>query len=206
MSGGFGMSSNEAVIEGSIHSGWWLVDDDGDGPGRVVAGPFPDRAEAGWAAGAYADAAGEVRPVHGTRRNDGGLDRRPSSQERAWLAELGRQLERLPVGWDEGLPEDDPAITLVVELGAVLLEAGLPLHDSAGVTGGACLTPAPGLHGVVVSWRGHDRMSVEQVHGAVADDVVQQVMNRALADVLRLHGFAVDTFGAAGGHVVRWAS
>jgi hypothetical protein len=200
------MSSNEAVIDGPIHSGWWLVDDDGDGPGRVVAGPFPDRAEAGWAAGAYVDGPDRVRPVHGTRRNDGGLDRRPSAQERAWLGHLGRQLERLPVGWDEGLSEDDPAITLVVELAAVLLEAGLRLHDSGGVTGGACLTPAPGLQGVVVSWRGHDRMSVEQVHGAAADDVVQQVMNRALADVLRLHGFAVDTFGTAGGHIVRWTA
>ena len=32
---------------------------------------------------------------------------------------------------------------------------------------------------------------------------VQQVMNRALADVLWLRGFAVDAFGDASGHVVR---
>ncbi len=44
------------------------------------------------------------------------------------------------------------------------------------------------------------------VHGAAPDTAVQQVMNRALADVLRLHGFAVDGFGGTGGHVVRWTA
>jgi hypothetical protein len=46
-------------------------------------------------------------------------------------------------------------------------------------------------------------MSVEQVHGAAADDVVAQVMARALADVLAVHGFATDDFGAGGGLLVR---
>jgi hypothetical protein len=47
---------------------------------------------------------------------------------------------------------------------------------------------------------------VDQVHGAAVDAVVQQVMNRALADVLALRGFAVDPFGGASGHVVRAAA
>ena len=49
-------------------------------------------------------------------------------------------------------------------------------------------------------------MSVDQVHGAVADALVQQAMNRALAEVLAARGFAVDAFGGASGHVVRSAA
>ena len=84
--------------------------------------------------------------------------------------------------------------------------AGLPLHDANGVhreLGGACLTPEAALGGLVVTWRQHDRMSVDQVHGAPTDSAVQEVMNNALADVLRVRGFAVDAFGGASGHVVR---
>jgi hypothetical protein len=147
----------------------------------------------------------EARPVHGYRRADGGLDRRPSPQDWAWLAHLGEQLDRLPEDWDAGLPDDDPLGTLVVEVTAALAEAGLPLYDTDGAgsaLGGVCVSPEPGLHGLVVSWRQHDRMSVDQVHGATADSQVQQVMNRALADVLALRGFPVGSLGPAGGHVV----
>ena len=35
--------------------------------------------------------------------------------------------------------------------------------------------------------------------------MVQLVLNRALADVLRLRGFAVEPFGGASGHIVRAA-
>jgi hypothetical protein len=199
--------SSEVLLDGVAPQGWWLVVDGDTGPGRIVAGPFPDRAEASWAAGS-ADTAGGARPVHGARRADGGLNRLPSPQEWAWLAHLGGQLERLPDGWDAELSEEDPLVTLVVEVAAALAEAGLPLYDAEGAghdAGGACLTSAPGLGGIVVSWRQHDRMSVEQIHGADADTVVQQVMNRALADVLLVRGFVVDAFGGAGGHVVRAA-
>jgi hypothetical protein len=194
-------SSSGVVVGDSQCSGWWLVDDAAEGPGRILAGPFPDRTEAAWAAGAYERATGGIRPVHGRRRPDGGLDRRPATEEWAWLAHLGQQLDRLPPGWDEGLAEDDVVVTLVVEVAAVLLEAGLPLHDAHGPareSGGVCLTPAPGLDGLVVSWRRHDRMSVEQVHGAAADDVVAQTMTRALVDVLAVHGFVVEPFGTRG--------
>lgn len=204
MNGVSGLSSGAVVVGGVACQGWWLVVDDEDGPGRIAAGPFPDRADAGWAAAANEHGRPEgVRPVYGFRRADGGLDRRPSPQDRAWLAHLGEQLDRLPDDWDAGLSDDEPLTTLVVEVTAALSEAGLPLRDPASEVGGVCLTPEPGLGGIVVTWRQHDRMSVDQVHGGEADAMVQQVMNRALADVLVLRGFVVDAFGGASGHVVR---
>ena len=183
-------------------SGWWLVDDSA----QVVAGPFGDRIDADWAA--LADGLPAVS-VFGARRSDGSVAPRPSPEERAWLSELGNQLDRLPREWDDLLSDTDPLTTLVVEVAAALAETGLPLHDAdttGGGLGGACLLPQPGLGGIVVAWRQHDRMSVDRVHGPAADAGVQQVMNAALADVLRLRGFEVDTFGGAGGHVVRAAA
>jgi hypothetical protein len=207
VSGVHGLSSSEVVLGGVACQGWWLVVDEEDGRDRVVAGPFPDRAEARWAAGAHEVAAPEsVVPVYGNRRADGALSRRPSPEDWAWLAHLGDQLDRLPADRDAALSEEDPLTTLVVEVTGALSEAGLALHDATGAgseLGGACLVPEPALGGIVVTWRQHDRMSVDQVHGAEADALVQQVMNRALADVLRLRGFRVETFGGASGHVVR---
>jgi hypothetical protein len=199
-----GLSSSEVVLGGVACQGWWLVVDEEHGPDRVVAGPFPDRVDAGWAAGAHEHEA--VAPVYGFRHADGTLTRRPSPQDWAWLAHLGEQLDRLPSDWAAGVSDDDPLSTLVVEVTGALSEAGLPLHDSTGAgseIGGACLTPEPGLGGIVVSWRQHDRMSVDQAHGAAADAMVQQLMNRALADVLLVRGFEVEPFGDLGGHVVR---
>jgi hypothetical protein len=202
-----GLSSSELLVDGGFRQGWWLVVEEDGGPARIVAGPFADRAEAGWAAGDPGlGCTDDVHPVYGIRRPDGVLNRRPSPQDWAWLAHLAEQLERLPEEWTEELSEDDPLTTLVVEVTAALSEAGLLLHDTAGsAVGGACLTPEPTLGGVVVTWRQHDRMSVDQVHGAAADALVQQVLNRALADVLRLRGFIVDAFGGASAHVVRLA-
>jgi hypothetical protein len=195
--------SRSDVLDGVACAGWWLVVDDEAGPGRIVAGPFPDRVEASWAVGSHPSGA---RPVYGFRRADGGLNRRPSPQEWAWLAHLGEQLDRLPEDWDAGLADDHPLGTLVVEVTAALAEAGLPLHDEGGPIGGACLTPEPALDGIVVSWRQHDRMSVDQVHGAGTDVGVQHVMNRALTDVLVLRGFEVDSVGGVGGAIVRAAA
>jgi hypothetical protein len=202
-----GLSSSEIVLDGTVCQGWWLVVDEETGPGRIVAGPFPDRASAGWDAGTQEHASPtDLRPVYGTRGSTGRLHRRPSPQDWAWLAHLAEQLDRLPDGWDAELSDDDPLTTLVVEVTAALAEAGLPLQDPTGTArdaGGACLTPEPGLGGIVVTWRQHDRVSVDQIHGAAADAVVQQVMNQALAEVLRLRGFEVDAFGGASAHVVR---
>jgi hypothetical protein len=204
VSGVGGLFSGEVVLGGVGFEGWWLVADEEYGPGRIVAGPFEDRPGASWAAGACSPGGPvDVRPVYGMGRADGGLDRRPSPEDRAWLAHLEEQLDRLPEDWDAGISDDEPLVTLVVEVAAALSEAGLPLRDSAGEAGGVCLIPEPGLNGIVVTWRQHDRMSVEQVHGAEADDMVQQVMNRALAEVLLLRGFVVDAFGGGSGHVVR---
>ncbi len=197
--------SGAVVVGSGTRQAWWLVVDEECGPGRIVAGPFEDRADASWAAGAP-EHAGGARPVHGVRRPDGGLDRRPSPQDWAWLAHLGEQLERLPHGWDAGLDEEDPLVTLLVEVAAALCEAGLALHDASGAAeqlGGACLSAEPVLGGVVVSWRQHDRMSRDRVHGGPADRAVQQVMNRALAEVLLARHFELEPFGVAGAQVVR---
>src|SRR3712207_8526279 len=56
---------------------------------RSVAGPFPDRVDAGFAAGAFEREA--VAPVYGFRHADGTLSRRPSPQDWEWLAHLGEQ-------------------------------------------------------------------------------------------------------------------
>jgi hypothetical protein len=200
------VSSGGVALGGVVGKGWWLVVDDDGGPGRIVAGPFPDRAEARWAAAYEHGAPDDVQPVYGVRRADGGLGRQPSPEDWTWLAHLGDQLDRLLVDWDETITDEDPLTTLVVEVAGALVEAGLPLHDTTGAgreIGGACLTAQPALGGVVVTWRQHDRMSIDQVHGAAADAMVQQVMNRALADVLELRGFAVEPFGGASGHLVR---
>jgi hypothetical protein len=172
---------------------WWLVDDSA----RVLAGPFTDRLDADWAAVA------EDLPavaVFGARRVDGAVATRPSPEERAWLSELGDQLDRLPEEWDTLLSDTDPLTTLVVEVAAALVEAGLPLHETApgSTAGGVCLLPAPGAHGVLVSWRPHERLSLQQVRGAEVDVAVQEVMNRAAGEALVALGFVVETAGTTG--------
>jgi hypothetical protein len=198
-----GLSSRDVVVGGVIREGWWSVVDEKDSSDRILAGPFPDRAEAAWAAASSQEGA---VAVYGARRDDGTLARRPSPQDWAWLAHLAEQLERLPDDWDMGFSEEDPLVTLVVEVTAALAESGLTVHDAAGTgseAGGACLIPEPALGGIVVTWRQHDRMGLDQVHGADIDGALQQVMNRAVGDVLTLRGFSVEVFGQGSGHVVR---
>jgi hypothetical protein len=181
---------------------WWLVDGDGDDePARVVAGPFAGRFEAEWTALA-SGLSTSTAPVHGRLRADGALLRRPSPDETAWLAELGEHLERLPEDWDELLTDADALTTLVVEVGAALVEAGLPLHDCTPrdtdqdrPTGGVCLTPDVGYAAVLVTWRSHDRMSLHQARGEEAGAVVQETMTAAVAAVLVQLGFAVELVG-----------
>jgi hypothetical protein len=143
-------------------------------------------------------------PVHGVRRADGGVAVRPSPEERAFLRELGDQLDRLPRDWDDVLSDTDPLTTLVVEVAAALVHAGLPLHDAAGgdPAGGVCLVPDTALDGVLVSWRAHDRMSVHGTGGAAPRDAVSQSMNVAVAEILWTLGFVVEPFGAAGTSLV----
>jgi hypothetical protein len=177
--------------------GWWLVDE----CAQAMAGPFADRFDADWAA--LADGLPAVS-VHGVRSADGHVATRPSPEERAWLAELGDQLDRLPTEWDELLSDTDPLTTLVVEVAAALVESGLPLHDApeGSPAGGICLTPEPAAQGVVVSWRAHDRMGLHHLRGAAANATVQQSMNVAVADILANLGFVVEPFGATGSSLV----
>lgn len=177
--------------------GWWVVDESA----QVLAGPFTDRVDADWAA--LADGLPGVS-VHGIRRADGGVTPRPSPEERAFLGDLGEQLDRLPRDWDALMSDTDPLTTLVVEVAAALVEAGLPLHDASQdhPAGGVCLMPETASGGVLVSWRAHDRMSVHDLRGAAATDTVQQSMNVAVADILWNLGFLVEPFGATGSSLV----
>lgn len=180
---------------------WWLVDESGDRQGdpagTVLAGPFADQVDADWAA-LSAGLSESACAVHGVQRLDGGIARRQSPEERAWLAELGDQLDRLPEDWDELLTDDDALTTLVVEVAAALVEAGLPVHDCAGsdAAGGVCLTPGPHYAGVVVSWHQHDRMSAQYVRGTAMTATVQETMNTTVATLLTGMGFEVEPFGA----------
>jgi hypothetical protein len=188
-------------VERSTPPAWWLVEVSEDGAvERAVDGPFHDRIEADWAV--LASDTTTRRAVYGALRLDGGVIRRQSPQEQAWLAELGEQLDRLPEDWDDDLTDadDDALVTLVVEVAAALVEAGLSVHDCAGdgPAGGVCLTPEPGRNGVLASWHQHDRMSREQVRGAETDTAVQRTMNAAVADCLRQMGFQVEAFGSTG--------
>lgn len=192
---------------GESATGWWLVDHSGDdgAAARVVAGPFADRLEADWAAlaGGLADA-DRARAVYGVRTGSGALLPRPAPQEQAWMLELGQQLTRLAEDWFELVSDTDPLTTLVVEVTEALVEAGLPLHDCAGPgpAGGVCLTPHPQRGGILVSWHGHDRMTLQQLHGAEADAALRQTMGAAAAAVLAQRGFEVEPLGWSAGHLV----
>jgi hypothetical protein len=142
---------------------------------------------------------GSAGIVHGVQRADGGLVRRQSPQEKAWLRELGVQLDRLPEDWDELLTDDDALTTLVVEVAAALVEAGLPVHDCAGsgTAGGVCLTPGPSYGGVLVSWHQHERMTSEASR-APAATAVQATMTAAIAELLTDLGFEQEPFGTDG--------
>ncbi|WP_245816879.1 hypothetical protein [Geodermatophilus saharensis] len=192
------------LADAGAPAAWWLVDNESDPAApAALAGPFDDRVEAEWTA-VSCGLEGDARAVHGTLRTDGTVARRPSVQDRAWLTELGEQLDRLADDWDELLTDEDALTTLVVEVTAALVEAGLPLHDCSGAdrgevpAGGVCLTPEPLYGGILVSWRQHDRMAVQQVRGAALDTSVQRTMNQTLTALLVQFGFVVEEFGEAG--------
>jgi hypothetical protein len=191
--------------EGQAATGWWLVDQpDGDGAiARVLAGPFTDRLDAEWAALAKAPF-GPVTTavVHGKRSVTGALLLTPAPQEGPWMLELGQQLTRLGEEWFELASDTDPLTTLVVEVAEALIEAGLPLHDGDGAFGGVCLTPCTDSAGILVSWHGHERMTLQQLHGAEVDAAVRRTMSAAVADVLLHRGFDVRPLGGGCGHLV----
>jgi hypothetical protein len=184
-----GLAVRPAPVPPTGGPAWWLVGESA----QVLAGPFADQIDADWAALSYGLTAVSV---HGLRRTDGRVASRPSPEERQFLVELGEQLDRLPHDWDALLTDTDPLTTLVVEVAAALLEAGLPLQDDS--QGGVCLLPETGVGGVLVSWRAHDRMSVHDVRGVAATETVAQSMNVAVADILWNLGFVVEPFDATG--------
>lgn len=202
MTGVRGLTSGDVLLDEG-RPGWWLVDRVADGSGRVLAGPYADRTEAAWVATQQGAEPG-VRPEYGAKRADGILSPRPSPQDRAWFEHLEEQLDRLPYGWDAGLADDDPLLTLVVELTAALTDAGLQLHDPILGTGGVCLNPEPLLGGVVVTWRQHDRAHADQAPGTEPAASVQRVMSHALAEVLELRSYTGDELPGSTGVVVRW--
>src|SRR3954447_26520439 len=206
MTGLSGLTSGDVLLGDVRRPGWWLVERADVGPDRVLAGPFADRTEAAWAAAVQCPD-GDADPEYGVRAADGSLSRRPSPEERSWFELLEEQLDRLPEGWDAELPDDHPLATLVVEMTAALNDAGLPLHDArgAGPAGGVCLSPEPVLGGVVVTWRQHDRTSLDG-SGTETDTLVQQVMGGAVAAVLSLRSFAVEQLEGSTGVVVRWGA
>ncbi|MCF6509551.1 hypothetical protein E9549_19440 [Blastococcus sp. MG754426] len=194
---------------GPSTTGWWLV---AEHDGEVVAGPFADAIDAGWAR-LSAGLEETTRVVHGGRRPDGGVARRQAPAEREWLADLGDQLDRLPEDWDPFMVDDEDVLTtLAVDVTSALLEAGLPLHDCEGrepaghAAGGVCLTPHPDGAGVLVTWRQHDRMSVHQARGGALEAAVQRTMTAAVATVLGQMGFGVVEFGSPGCHLVTAAA
>lgn len=190
---------------GPSTTGWWLV---AEHDGGVVAGPFADAIDAGWAR-LSADLEEITHVVHGGRRPDGGVVRRQAPAEREWLADLGDQLDRLPEDWDPFMVDDEDVLTtLAVDVTSALLEAGVPLHDcerrepAGRAAGGVCLTPHPDGAGVLVTWRQHDRMSVHQARGGALEAAVQRTMTAAVATVLGQLGFGVVEFGSPGCHLV----
>jgi hypothetical protein len=197
------------ALPGARTATWWLVDDAAeDAVSAVVAGPFEDSIDAEWVAFATGLAAG-VRPAYGVLRADGALAARDPASDRAWLVALGLQLARLPEDWDAFLSDTDELGTLVVEVGAALLEAGLPLYDCAALdaedgdpSGGVCLVPDPSSGGILATWRSHDRMAVQQVRGTAVGAAVQQAMTAVLGEVLTTLGFCVEPLPSGAGHLV----
>ena len=63
-------------------------------------------------------------------------------------------------------------------------------------------TPDPARRGILVTWRQHDRMSLERVRGEAVEAAVERTMNVAIADVLTSMGFPVTPVGTTGCHLV----
>jgi hypothetical protein len=178
---------------------WWLV----DGADRVVAGPYPDQAEAVWATGPLSPEGGTGgAPAYGVRRDSGRLARRPSPEDRAWLADLSSELERVGEEWDPLVDDASPLVGLLCQLGASLVEVGLPLHDCSGRTGtrsrgGVCLTPTPLHDGVLVAWSQHVRTTREAPRSPETERWLQETMNRTLTSLLTGLGFTLAPLGEA---------
>src|SRR5680860_1355140 len=109
--------------------------------------------------------------------------------------DVAAELTKVSDGYGERLRLDHPLAQTMSALTRTLVEAGFALHDCAmrEATGGVCLTPASREDGVIVTWSAHDSLSMDgHRHGSNRD--VHEVMNYALADILRSTGWQVDEF------------
>jgi hypothetical protein len=117
--------------------------------------------------------------------------------------DLLRHLRRLSDACGGRLASLHPQSELITELARCLVSAGFELHDCAARTrtGGVCLTPSTTEPGVIATWTVHDVLAVDD-HRYAESVNVHEIMNYALADVLRVQGWVVEPFGEAGAHRV----
>jgi hypothetical protein len=111
------------------------------------------------------------------------------------------------------LPGDHPLAPLARDLAHSLTEAGFILHhcmphDPLSRLGGICLLPIADGHsdggndaGVVVSWSTHDLLQLDWARYGTYRGV-QDVMNEALANVLRAFNYEIRPFGSGGAWLV----
>lgn len=106
-------------------------------------------------------------------------------------------------GFGEPLCRHHPLSQTVAGLTRTLVMAGFRLHDCAARerAGGVCLTPSSTEDGIIVTWTTHDALALDGNRYDQNQDV-HEVMNYALADVLRASGWRVTAFGQASAHLV----
>ena len=134
---------------------------------------------------------------------DGRDDLRLAQTRQGLEADVAGEVAKLRDDWSGQLFPDHPMTTLASRVTRSLVEAGFVLHDCVAAlpTGGVCVTPSTRCGGVLVTWTTHDILAQDPTR-AGHDLGVHEVMNYALADVLREFGWAVDGFGVASAHIV----
>lgn len=117
--------------------------------------------------------------------------------------DVAGEVAKLGGGWSGQLFPGHPMTTLASRVTRSLVEAGFVLHDCvcALPTGGVCVTPSTDSGGVIITWSTHDILNQDPTRAS--DDIgVHEVMNYALADVLRELGWTVNGFGEASAHII----
>lgn len=118
-------------------------------------------------------------------------------------ADVAAQAAKLPGGWEYRLFPGHPLTVLAARVTRSLVESGFVVHDcvSQERTGGVCLTPSVPVGGVLITWSVHTALRLDPARFG-RSVAACEVMNYALADVLRGLGWSVDTFGQASAHIV----
>lgn len=131
------------------------------------------------------------------------IDQATARARKAFARHLPRQLARVTDGMGRPL-QGRPGDSLTAAVARSLVAAGFELHDCAAraAGGGACLTPWLQDAGVIVSWGTHDVLA-HDLERYADQQAVLEVMNYALADVLRSLGYDVHGYGQASAHIVR---